>query len=249
MTMTTTRTRTRNSATRAATYSVLAHSVALSFLFLRSWSTTSETPYVPTLRVDLVALPNKTRQELNETTPVESAPVEKKVVAPPEEKPTEDKNNKPMSTPEKLDEGVGKRELDQRRKRMERALQKLKALQSLRTPPPEAMIHEAIRGNELSKGTSALGEKNDAISYWTDAVVQRIRQNWDLPVWLKRQNLRAKIEIEVERSGQLSALRWLERSNNETFDQAVERSVRDGLPFPKSPSGSGSLRIELGFPL
>lgn len=230
--------------------SVVAHSLFFALMLLRQITGRIDQPYIPTLRVDLVALPDQTKQELEQIIPDESVAKEKPNPEPPEKVDPKEKQQKaPETSTQQNSIDPGKKADQKNRKdRMNRALNKLKALQSIKPKSPE-LSHPLLKGNEISQGTSALGEKSDAARYWEDSVVSRIRQNWDLPIWLKRLELRGRVQIEIERTGQLASLNWITRSGNDAFDSAVERSIRDSLPFPKSPSGSGALRIELGFPL
>src|SRR6185312_11718076 len=108
-------------------------------------------------------------------------------------------------------------------------------------------------GNKISKGTSVSGEakESDQANYY-DSVLQRLRDNWALPIWLTRQNFSAQVQIFIDARGRLHGYRFVRVSGNAKFDDAVKRSLEESDPFPAPPRElSGNVLVNgitFGFP-
>ncbi len=214
----------------------------------------------PTLRVDLVGLPDvlkKDKWKLNAQldpkladalrAAADQANEIKKVELP--------KSDADKPDPDEL---VMKREQAgddiARQKKLKSSLARIKALLKVQTPDDAAARAQPVKGNQLSRGTSLSGDAKESTepSYY-DHVRDRLQENWALPVWLSRQKLSARVQIFINRTGHLHTYRFLEFSGNTQFDEAVKRTITDSEPFvaPTSEVADAVFTdgIVVGFPL
>jgi TolA protein len=218
------------------------------------------TPYVPTLRVDIVGLPDILKKDLNnipstkEITdivkkaedeaknikPQKLPPMPKKEVAEPDEMVMKPK----LQSPEKTEKD--------RDKRLRAAMDRMKALAKL--GGDERKSAPLIKGNKISKGESLSGEarESDQSNYY-DSVLTQVRGNWALPVWLSRQSLSAQVQIYIDAKGRLHGIRFVKLSGNPQFDDAVKHALEESQPFPAPPRELAANMlvngITFGFPL
>jgi len=136
------------------------------------------------------------------------------------------------------------------------ALQRLKALakiQGFREEPTKA--HQIpIKGNKLSPGTSLSDDaKEGAEAHYLDALRDRLRENWNIPIWLDRQKLNATVEIRIGLSGTLQGLKFVKPSGNAQFDDAVKKTIQLSQPLPDPPQELKTSLVTngilMGFPL
>ena len=231
--------------------------------------------YHPTLRVDLVDLPDQTKAELDQTSPTlprgESAPEEDSSPPPPrsETAATEVADPKEMVLrQQKTLKERNRRRLEQlareekarreRENRMKAAVDRMKALAKIRgqVAPSTASRDEGIliRGNRISKGSSLSGDAVETTepSYYDDLKAQ-LQKNWELPIWLERQKFSATVQVHIDSNGIIRSFRFTRPSGNAQFDDAVKSTVARSQPFPKPPSADRDAvlvhGISLGFPL
>jgi colicin import membrane protein len=229
-------------------------------------------PYIPTLRVDVVGLPELLRNEkkmIPQGKPLDQIQkmLEKaetdanklknipapKIKEPPVEKAEPDELVlKPKKIqPEKPSEPSKKVSAAQE-KRLKAAMDRIKALSKLHVDSDSEKEEAAppIKGNKISKGNSLDGDakESDSANYY-DAVRAKLQENWALPVWLSRQSLSAQIEIQIDNHGQVRDFRFAKTSGNAQFDAAVKRTLQESQPFPVPPEDLLMNGILIGFPL
>jgi len=206
--------------------------------------------YVPSLRVDIVDLPQLTRKELETITP--GKPIKEKeaeiIEAPKPETKSDD-----MVLKEK-DGKKKEKKLNALEDKKTSALTRIRALEKIKTRDQTEEEKALIRGNKLSAGASTSGDaKETADPRYEDTVLQAIRQNWTLPIWLSRQNLSALIQIKIESSGRVASKSFQRSSGNKQFDNAVLQAIDDSQPFDAPPEKDRSRILDngilLGFPL
>lgn len=203
------------------------------------------TRVIPTLRVDLVGLPDVLKKDLKIPTPGMTAP----------ESPTKAKESAAPDDSKSMT--LKKEKMDKARKsKLQSALARIKALEKLQSESTteEAEPAPLLKGNILSKGSSISGDAREALeSNYYEIVQVRLQTHWALPVWLSRQNLNAKVQILVDSTGRVVSFQFLEASGNPQFDAAVKKTISDAQPFPKPPKEiSSSLSVHgiiIGFPL
>lgn len=224
----------------------------------------SPQPYVPSLRVDVVGLPDVLKKDLkNAPSTKEVSEILKKAeleakkikpkklppVPPPKEEAKPDEMVlKPKPLTAKKDDKKSEKDRD---KRLKAALDRMKALAKISGEEKKVNLY---KGNKISQGSSATGEAKatDATGYY-DTVLQRLQDNWSLPVYLSRQNLSAQVQIYIDAHGRLHNFRFVKLSGNPQFDDAVKRALQESTPFPVPPGQiSASVLVNgitFGFPL
>lgn len=248
--------------------SIILHVVLLIVIVLyQSYSTPKVINYIPSLKVDLVGLPDLKKndagaegladkgpeKEVAKTKPVEQPkPVEKKVEEP-----------KPVAkVPEKvvpLKKVETKKKVDVQ-KEANAALKRLEALAKLQ----EKMEKEenakskkgktSIRkGNFVSHGGSIIGAAEGMSDPYLDGVLTTLRNNWNLPVWLTKKNLSAQVIVFLDSKGNLKNYILKKESGNKQFDTYVIKALKQSEPFGAPPEKWKDALSEdgllIGFPL
>lgn len=218
--------------------SAVAHVGLIAFLVIKSIVAPS-TPkeYIPSLRVDLVALPDRKVDDQVVPAPTVAAPEEKpeeKPAAAPKEEPKlkvePEKDKGEMSVAKKKKQKPSKKEVAAQEK-MKRALARIKSIERIKA------MSEPIKGNQISKGSAITGEAKIALeTSYIDLVRERIITYWELPKWLKDQNLSANVQVFIDRKGTMIRFVFIKPSGNEQFDSEVKRTLQASSPFPVPPT-------------
>jgi len=119
----------------------------------------------------------------------------------------------------------------------------------------KALIAE---GNKISKGSNLTGTKNSQeegtlISNYADQIVNLVRQFWVLPSYLSNQELKCRIRVFINDTGDIIKLVVHESSGTKEYDEQAILAIKQASPFPTSPQeikhelAKGT--IILGFPL
>ena len=185
------------------------------------FSPTETINYQSAMKVDLVALPDKHTESL--PAPNISASKVEPLKTKPEPKV---KNVKDQS---KID----------LKKKQKKAIEQLKALQSLEEEVKKTKEDEKkqkpVKGNILAAGTSLKGlNKLDYDTYIGD-VDHQIKSNWTLPEWLARADLHARVRVLIDERGYVTKKEMLLSSKNSTYDSLVMDAIDRSSPFPAPP--------------
>jgi TolA protein len=245
---------------RGLKWSLALHVAAIAGILIKSLVFPSNpTPYIPTLRVDIVGLPDILKKDLKNTP---SGKDVSEILKKAEEdakkiKPAKLPKIKAVTEPDEIALKPLKQDdkkIEKKRERdMKAALDRMKALAKL-VPDSERHSTPLIKGNKISKGSSLSGDarESDQSNYY-DSVLQRLQNNWALPIWLSRQNLSAQVQIFIDARGRLHGFRFVKTSGNPQFDDAVKRALAESEPFPLPPEELSSNvlvnGIIFGFPL
>ncbi len=232
--------RSRDPLVKAIKVSVGIHLGLLILLYLKSIvlpSSLNTKEYIPSLRVDLVALPDQ--KVTDQVTPAMPSAAEEPV-----KETTKEKATKVKPAVEKGDYSLHKKK---KQDRLKSALARIKSLEKIKEG-------EQIKGNQVMKGSSAKGEaKNSVETTYFDVVLDKIRNEWELPQWLKERNLSAKVLIKIDRRGMITQTHFVKSSGNEQFDAAVKRTLQASAPFPAPPlsilADVSQDGIVFGFPI
>ena len=226
---------------RAIKFSLGIHIGLLVLLYLKSVvmpGPLNTKEYIPSLRVDLVALPDqKATEVVTPAMPAVSSEEVKETV----------KKEKVIKTPvaEKGDYSLNKKK--SKKDRMKSALDRIKSLEKIKEG-------EQIKGNKVMRGSSAKGEATNSVeTTYFDVVLDKIRNEWELPQWLKDKNLSAKVLIKIDRRGMITKTQFIKSSGNEQFDSAVRRTLQASSPFAAPPlsilADVSQDGIVFGFPI
>jgi colicin import membrane protein len=243
---------------RALKASFALHVAAIAALIFKSLVFPSvPKPYTPTLRVDMVALPDilkKDMQNLPATQgskeiaeALKNAEKEAKKIKPAKLPDTQAEPDEMVLHPKKAKSGA--ESSAKREKKLLSALDRIKALSKIENEV-KSKPGVILKGNQLSKGTSTSGEAKEAAeaSYF-DALRSRLQENWELPVWLARQELSAYVRIFIDSRGRVRSLRFEKPSGNEQFDSAVRKAVEQSQPFPPPTDDVASSVLVDGVPV
>jgi TonB family protein len=217
--------------------------------------------FVPTLRVDIVGLPDILKKDLSKVPRAPSLDEIAQALKHADEQLKKNPPPKPLPNLPKPEPEPDRMVLHPKRaapevseatreKRLHTALARVKALERIEQKESSPVV----KGNKVSKGTSLSGDAKEAAqaSYY-DTLRERLQENWALPVWIARQELSAQVRIFIDARGRLHNYAFMKPSGNAQFDDAVKKAIADSSPFPAPPAelGSGLLAdgILVGFPL
>ncbi len=221
-------------------------------LFAQFFSGSAKKAFTPSLKVDLVGLPDITKKQAaqNDTGLSE---LEKKL----EEKSEPVKRTKEPEV--KTDENVIslKKVKEQSKSKtgtknaLKNAIDRIKALEAIEADEKKNKKHtNKFMGNQLSKGNSLSGQEAlEAADAYADNLQNRLKSNWDLPVWLAQQKLSAQAQIFLDAQGNVQHSFISKSSGNAQFDDYVLKTIRKSEPFGTPPGNWVGTAIELGFPL
>lgn len=224
------------------------------------------TPYVPTLKVDLVGLPDVLKKDLANSVPHHQYNQEISRLLKKVEKEAKKTDTVSKAVP-KADLKVNKDEMLLKPKRYSEkkiekknllALERIKALSKIQNSVegqtekiPKPML---VKGNQVSPGTSLSGEAKEALvaSYY-DVLRDQLKDNWTLPPWIARQDLSAQVRLYLDSQGKVLKFNFKKTSGNNPFDEAVKHAIEESQPFPAPPKELADSLISdgilVGFPL
>lgn len=210
--------------------------------------------YESAVRVDLIGLPDKVAPE------VKSAPLAEKETKPdPGPKPLPAKAETKPESAKKDPDAIN---LDRTRDKQKDALAKLKQMDALEKIQKElesenarkaqAERAKAIKGNVISSGSQLTGLARIQADDYIGEVERKIRENWRLPQWLARKNLKAQVRVRFDEAGKILAAQIVKSSGNPAFDEIVVDTVQKSAPLPAPPQKFARLMnlegILFGFP-
>lgn len=217
------------------------------------------------VRVDMVAMPTQTLEELKAMTPDQAAtpePVKEEIKSEPapESKP-EVKEAVKENSKDDFQE-AGKAVEDKRQS----FLTKLKQLSNKKLPKKKESSKVAdnqqlkqlvLAGNRLSKGTEAYGDSRGgdqtAFQAYVSRLPQKVKPFWRLPSFLLNKKLKCRVRVWISMSGHVSRAEIYQTSGDNEFDQKALDAVNSASPFPELSEEFGKRALNgeilLGFPL
>lgn len=252
--------------------SLFLHLFVVLILLFRIFIFPSERPeFIQSVRVDLVALPDKDPQ----TGPAAEAPAPSEEAAKPEpvkEKPAVkiEKTEEPAFVEKKKDTPVKKEDakVDDKKAKKENAtktadsqksaLDRLKALSKIKDLKSKQAAAKAIaeaqhyKGNALSEGSSLRGVEKLQHDQYLGKLDTHIKTNWQLPAWLANKPYSTAVWVRFDEKGLVLEQKVLRSSGNSAFDEQALQAVKNSVPFPAPPEHLVSYfkvrGIELRFP-
>ncbi len=233
--------------------SLIFHAVVLAVLTVRALVFPTEPIQIEnTIRVDLVALPDKNPQL------AEAEPMETKPQTPPTPAPTVNpvKETTAMTKPTESKAGIPKKV-----SATQAALDRLKALNKIEESISEeekkkklAEIEKArsIKGNMLAKGNSLTGLNRIQYEKYFSEIKNHAMKQWNLPEWLAKGNYRTVVSVKIDDRGNVIEKRITQSSGNQQYDELALTSIERASPFPQPPEKFRDMLSErgmlLGFP-
>lgn len=193
----------------------------------------------PSMRVDLVALPDKPTEE----------PVSKPAATP-----------KTAPKPQAKPEPAKPKPVENVKDTQKRALEKLKALNSIdkikneveaskeKAAEQEAPKPKVVKGNIVSSGSGFSGLSQLRVSEYIEDLKAKIHEHWAIPQYLSDSNLKASILIDLDERGNLVRREVYATSGNSVFDSSCMAAVANAAPFGPPPNELKSARIMIRFP-
>ncbi len=206
--------------------------------------------YVPSVRVDLVGLPDIKKADLAKTSPAEMERLKQKLEEIDRGERAALKEKAKKADPDQM--VLKKKEKDDgktRKKDLSDAIRRMRAVQAIEEEVSKAAA--PAKGNILSKGSALAGEQNMDTDTYIGELLNRIQEHWNLPLWLKlkRPPLVAKVVLYIDSRGDIARVVFSQRSGNDQFDSYVMKAIEQSAPFPPPTSGIKSDGVLLGFPL
>jgi len=204
------------------------------------------------VRVDLVAMPELTVQELKKIDLTETTIKDPE----PEVKP-EVKNETSEVEFKKVDKKVDLKNLLSNFSNKEIVKKDKSKKENKKSIDNEKLRKLILQGNIVSEGSSTVGTTaslgaEEFIRY-IQGLPDIVRPNWKLPSYLIDQNLRCRIKVFVASNGRVIRVEVFESSGDKEFDAKAIEAVKLSSPFP-IPSKEILVRVTsgqiiLGFPL
>ena len=221
-------------------WSIVFH-VALVFIVVVKPVFFPDAPYIPSLRVDLVELPQILKKDLYKVKDAGTA-------KPKEEAKKEEIETAPEKVEPKSNEmALQKKAKKKRKKKINSALARIKALAKLETTPDERNGVQ-VRGNQLSPGQSTDADaRESAEASYNDIVKQQIYAKWLLPSYLQNRDLKALVLIKIDARGNIVEIVFRKESNNRRFDEMVVECLNSASPITPPPDNVRDLALSKGF--
>ncbi len=242
---------------KALIYSVVAHGVVLLLLVVRVVIFPSE-PLVhqQTIRVDMVGLPDRIS---GNPPPAAARPEPKPAPAPtPKPPPPPQPAPKPEPTPPPPKKEPAPAPKPDVRQSQQAALDRLAEIERRQQAARSGPIVETretetqYRGNIISPGTSLTGVDQIQHENYLGDVHAHVMKNWNLPQWLVEAGYRARVVVLLDPRGFVTKISFIERADNDIFNQKVVESIQTASPFPAPPRKFEAIfatqGLELRFP-
>lgn len=206
------------------------------------------------VRVDVVALPEKNIEKPKVAEVKKPEPVKKKEKPKPEKKVAE-KKPEPKPKPKPKKKVFSEKKL---KDKQNRAVEQLTATAKIKKRLEEKNKKEEtkaveFKGNQISRGYSPDGGINQLYhNNYQEQLFSHIRNHWRLPEWLDNKELRASVVIMINRRGAIIAKNFVLKSGNDIFDQQVFTTLDKAAPVPAPPAKLAKAYetqgIEIRFP-
>ena len=201
------------------------------------------------VRIDVVAMPKLTLQELKKVDAIEAKPLEEE---PKEESPANETSKVEFKKEEKKI-NVNNLLKDFSQKNVVKKIPKKKDKEIDKS----ALRKIILEGNKVSQGSSTTGESidqaNQAFVSYMQGLPDKVRPNWKLPSYLMGTNLRCRVRIFLDANGNIIKTQIFESSGEPEFDAKALEALKQSSPLPRPSKEFLSKAIGgaiiLGFPL
>lgn len=233
-------------------FSVLAHAALFLALLVKTVGAPKKPiPLASSVRVDLVGLPDFTKKELESATPDLDALGKKLREA---EKKSEMTLEREKKAEKAAKSGLAlKKEKPRPKHDLKSAIDRIRALEEIEESVGAGKTKSAkaapAKGNILAKGSSLSGEASGEYNEYADHMRTRLSSNWDLPIWLSKLGLSARVVVFLDRYGNVNSTVFAKPSGNKQFDEYVLRTIHQSQPFGPPPAEILDGGVTLGFPL
>ena len=219
------------------------------FLWIIQFFFHSSSPrFIPTLKVDLVALPDTLKKDIHEAAENHLKEEITQVLKTVEKKISQKKNQMLLQTQSKQNS------IQKTEKKNSLALKRIQSLSKVMDGEEVENSAPLLKGNRLSPGTSLSGEAQERLeANYYDVIRNILQKNWVLPTWIARQNFTAQTKIFLNSQGYIQKFQFIQKSGNQKFDEAVSSTIEMSSPFPSPPKTLIQKLLKdgvlIGFPL
>ena len=233
-------------------FSIGVHVFILLIFTVKAFFAGDAIEYQSAVRVDLIGLPDKITPEDIKPAPIAKEAQKEEAPAPapaPAEK-TEEKAKAELPTKQpKIDSDAIT--LDKNKTKQKDAMAKLKQMSAFEKIQQQELAEERkkqelaaaaaaakakqIKGNQISSGSQLSGISRLQADNYIGDVERQIRQNWVLPQYLAKKNLKAQVRVRFDEKGQIISAQIVKSSGNPTFDEIVIDTVQKSSPVPPPP--------------
>lgn len=207
-------------------WSLSGHLFVFLFMVINIYFEPDRPDFARSVRVDLVALPDKLPKQGPKPKEV------KKESKPKKEKKVEKKKAKKEKKKKKPSAKVAKKKQKSALDRL-KALNKIKKKQEEAEEPPEEVVY---KGNVKSEGTSLVGVEKLQHDRYLEQLQDHINQHWVLPAFLENTDkFSATVKIRLNMNGAVIGRILVKVSGNTVFDQSVLDAISKASPLPPPP--------------
>lgn len=240
---------------RGLRFSIGAHAViAIAAIILSLTLSKEPVKLVQSIRVDLVGLPDVKKSDLSKVTPNDMSDLNERLNDARKKAKDHSKKSKEEPAPPVPDDTMAiKKQKEKPREKnrkdsLKSAIERIKALAAIESETTKKQ-KTVVKGNQLSKGNALSGDVGNDVNEYVGRLAAKLRDNWNLPVWLSRQKLNAKIVIFLDRAGYVTNTVLAQSSGNKQFDDYCMKTIRMAMPFGAPPEDVLDGGLTLGFPL
>lgn len=198
-----------------------------------------------TLKVDMVALPNKEdnkvltkekeapkEEEIKPEIKPEKKPEPKVAEKKPDLKPSPKAAPKKPEAPKIVDESGAFQKLKE--------LEAMKRLETAQTQEVAKQAQEeaetaAIKGNRVAVGDSITGLNKIQYTNYKVILYEAVKNKWNLPSWIQDGNLFAEALVKISETGHITEMNLTTSSGNTMYDKYVLEAITSASPFPAPP--------------
>ncbi len=111
-----------------------------------------------------------------------------------------------------------------------------------------ASLAKTAKSTAVTGSAEGTAGASGLVQVYASIVKEAVRKNWRYPVFGQKQNLIARVQIQLKSSGEISDIKLLESSGDADFDDSVLTALRDTEVLPEPP-GSSIRSIVVNFNL
>ena len=208
-------------------YSVGLHLFILLVLVVKPYFSSGVKPFERSIKVDIVAMPEK-GQKIIPVTPKVEKRVEKKKKPKKKAKPKKEVKKKAV-TSKKVTPVASESDAFKKLEALKQKKKEQDAFSALEQKKQE------IRGNRVSKGTGLVGVEKLEYTNYKEVLHAAISADWELPKWLLESELQAVVEIKIDQDGNLVYKNLVQSSGNKIYDEKVMEAITSAAPFDPPP--------------
>ena len=213
-------------------WSVLFHCFIFSLVIINpSFLKEENIAYIPVIRVDIVALPDKQSPRRSVVVQQKKTPSKTEI-----QKPQPPPQLKKVQTPAKSQR---KQEMTKPSFMYDKQLQKVgqSAIERLKhLKKVQSMLEEEdlVKGNRIAPGTALEGLDKLDYNNYIGVLHSHIQSYWELPQWLAvSDNLNTVVKVYLDPRGYVIKRELIKSSGDTRFDQIVLTAIDRASPFPK----------------